>query len=498
MDQITKLIMEQETLRSRTLKGTFWSAADAFLGQGVSFLVGIVLARLLSPDEYGLIGICLIFTTVLNGIVDSGFSSALIRKKEVSQTDYNTMFFTNLATSGVLYLFLFFCAPFVSHFFGRSELIPLVRAMGCVLFLNALSITQYTVLTKRLDFKTKTKASLASAVGSGVIGIVMAYMGLGVWSLVAQQLSKQLLYAVCLWVLNRWKPSRDFSKESFRYMWGFGSKMMLSGLLNNIWNELYKVVVGKFYSPATLGQYTRSSEYASIFSSNLTSIVQRVSYPALAEIQDDKERMVAAYRKVIKVTMFVTCICMFSLGAVAEPLIYCLIGPQWHEAATYLPLICLSMVLYPLHSINLNMLQIQGRSDIFLYLEIIKKVIGIIPLTIGALFNIYWMLIASLFTGVISFFLNSYYTGKKLGYSSWMQLRDVAPDFGIATAVALAVYFLKYLPISYWCILPMQVVIGILVLLLICEKAQMQEYIEIKNIILKNKQVEWKPFISGK
>ena len=317
--------MEQESLRGRTLKGTFWSAADAFLGQGVSFLVGIVLARLLSPDEYGLIGICLIFTTVLNGIVDSGFSSALIRKKEVSQTDYNTMFFTNLVISAVLYLVLFFCSPAISHFFGRAELVPLIRAMGCVLFFNALSITQYTVLTKRLDFKTKTKASFASAVGSGAIGIGMAFAGCGVWSLVAQQLSKQLLYTVCLWILNRWKPGWDFSRESFRYMWGFGSKMMLSGLLNNLWNELYKVVVGKFYSPATLGQYSRSSEYASIFSSNLTSIVQRVSYPALAEIQDDEVRMVAAYRKVIKVTMFVTCICMIFLGAVAEPLIYCLI-----------------------------------------------------------------------------------------------------------------------------------------------------------------------------
>ena len=264
--------------------------------------------------------------------------------------------------------------------------------------------------------------------------------------------------------------------------------MMLSGLLNNIWNELYKVVVGKFYSPATLGQYSRSTEYAGLFSSNLTSIVQRVSYPALAEIQDDKERMVTAYRKVIKVTMFVTCTSMFSLGAIAEPLIYCLIGPQWHEAATYLPLICLSMVLYPLHSINLNMLQIQGRSDIFLYLEIIKKFIGLIPLTIGAIFNIYWMLVASIFSGIIAFFLNSYYTGKKLGYSSWMQLKDVAPDFGIATAVALSVYSLKYLPISNWCILPMQVIMGTIVLLLICERTRLNEYVEIKNIIFKKKE----------
>lgn len=475
--------MEQGSLRDRTLKGTFWSAADAFLGQGVSFLVGIVLARLLSPDEYGLIGISLIFTTVLNGIVDSGFSSALIRKKEVSQTDYNTMFFTNLVISAVLYLVLFFCSPAISHFFGRAELVPLIRAMGCVLFFNALSITQYTVLTKRLDFKTKTKASFASAIGSGAVGIGMAFAGCGVWSLVAQQLSKQFLYTVCLWILNRWKPGRDLSRESFRYMWGFGSKMMLSGLLDGIWTQIYKVVVGKFYSPATLGQYSRSSEYASIFSSNLTSIVQRVSYPALAEIQDDEVRMVAAYRKVIKVTMFVTCICMIFLGAVAEPLIYCLIGPQWHEAASFLPLVCLQMVLYPLHALNLTILKIKGRSDIFLYLEIIKKFIAVIPIVVGIFFNIYWMLMASIFTGIVSFFLNSYYTGKELWYSSWMQLRDVAPDFGVAFAAAVPVYFLKYLPLSNWVILPMQIVVGMLLLLVLNEWLKLPEYMEIRGIL---------------
>ena len=462
-----------------------WSAADAFLGQGVTFLVGIVLARLLSPDEYGLIGICLIFNTVLMGIVDSGFSNALIRKKDVSDDDYNTMFFTNLAISFVLYGLLFVCSPLVAQFFGRQELTALVRATGLVLFFNALSITQVTILTKRIDFKTKTKASLISAILSGIVGIAMAYTGFGVWALVGQMLSKQLLYTLCLWVLNKWWPSLKFSVASFSYMWGFGWKLLISGLLNNIWNQLYQVVVGKFYSPATLGQYTRSQEYASIFSSNLTSIIQRVSYPVLSEIQDDKQRMVEGYRKVIKMTMFITAICMISLGAVAEPLIYCLIGPQWHEAATYLPLICISMAFYPLHAINLNMLQVLGRSDIFLYLEIIKKVIGIVPIMIGIFVDIYWMLIASILIGFVSLYLNSWYTGKALGYTFWKQLRDIAPSFGIAFAIALSVYFLKYLPLSYWIILPMQIAVGAVVCILICRKSQLDEYKVVKSTMIK-------------
>ena len=475
--------MSQQSLKDKTIKGTMWSAADAFLGQGVTFLVGIVLARLLSPDEYGLIGICLIFNTVLNGIVDSGFSTALIRKKDCTNDDYNTMFLTNLGISIVLYGLLFVSSPLVAHFFGRQELTALVRATGLMLFFNALSITQVTILTKRIDFKTKTKASLISAILSGIVGIVMAYTGFGVWALVGQMLSKQLLYTLCLWVLNKWWPTLKFSASSFRYMWGFGWKLLVSGLLENIWNQLYQVVVGKFYSPATLGQYTRGREYASIFSSNLSSIIQRVSYPVLSEMQDDKHRMVEGYRRVIKMTMFITAICMISLGAVAEPLIYCLIGPQWHEAATYLPFICISMAFYPLHAINLNMLKVLGRSDIFLYLEIIKKIIGIIPICIGIFIDIYWMLVASILIGFVSLYLNSWYTGKALGYTFWYQLRDIAPSFGIAFTIAISVFFFKYLPISNWGILPIQIVVGVVVCLIACRKSQLEEYKEVLNMI---------------
>ena len=475
--------MQQESLKNRTVKGVGWSAADALLGQGVMFLVGLILARLLSPEEYGLIGICLIFTTVLNGIVESGFSNALIRKKTVSDEDYNTMFLTNLAISIVLYLLLFATAPFVADFFHRQELTALVRVTGLVLFCNALSITQVTILTKRIDFKTKTKASLFYAVISGVVGIVMAFGGFGVWALVAQQLARQFFYTAGLWMLNHWYPKFSFSKDSFCYMWGFGWKLLVSGILNNVWNQLYQVVIGRCYTPATLGQYTRSQEYASIFSSNITSIVQRVSYPVLAEIQDDKARMVEGYRKVIKMTMFVTAVCMISLGAVSEPLIYCLIGEKWHEAATYLPLICISMSLYPLHAINLNMLQVQGRSDIFLYLEIIKKVIAVVPISIGIFVGIYWMLVASIFTGIVSYFLNSYYTGKSLGYTSWKQLRDVMPSYAIAFVIAFSVYFLKYLPLSCWVILPLQIGVGVVVGIGSCEIWKLPEYKACKNMV---------------
>ncbi len=475
--------MMADNLKSKTIKGTGWSAVDALLGQGVSFLVGLILARLLTPSEYGLIGITMIFVVVLNGIVDSGFSSALIRKKEATDVDYNTMFFSNLGFSILLYAILAVCAPYIAIFFERQELTNLVRVMGSLLIINALSLTQVTILSKRLDFKTKTKASFVSSIISGIVGIVMAYSGFAVWSLVAQQLSRQGLYTVMLWFLNRWLPSLNFSKQSFSYLWGFGWKLLASGLLSNIWNQLYQVVVGKFYNPATLGQYTRSRDFARIFSENFTTIIQRVSYPALASIQDDKIRMVAAYRKLIKVTMFVTVISMFWLGAVAEPLLYCLIGPQWKDAASFLPFICVSMSLYPLHSINLNMLQVQGRSDIFLILEIVKKVIAIGPLCAGIFFSIKWMLVGSIITGIIAFFLNSYYTGKALHYSSFMQLKDIVPSYLLATIIGCAVYFLKFLTISNYAIFALQIIVAASVFFIISEMLQLPEYKEITQLV---------------
>lgn len=477
--------MSEQSLKDKTVTGVSWSAVDAFLGHGVTFIVGIVLANLLSPEEYGLIGICLIFTTILTGIIDSGFSNALIRKKDVTNDDYNTMFITNMAMSIGMFIVLFLSAPLIARFFSRDELTDLVRVMGLILIIQASSLVQYTRLTKRIDFKTKTKASIIAAIISGVIGIGMAYAGFGVWSLVGQKLSERLIYTLCLWVFNKWFPRFRFSVESFRYMWGFGWKIMLSGLLDNIWKQLYQVVVGKCYSPATLGQYSRSKEYAQIFSYNVTSIVQRVTFPVLAEVQDDKERMLKAYRRIIKTVMFVTAVCMLVLGAVSEPLIYSLIGRKWHQAASFLPLICISMSLYPLHAINLNMLQVQGRSDLFLYLEIIKKIVSVGPLCLGIFVNIYWMLVGSIVAGIISFFLNTYYTGKKLHYSSWTQLKDIAPSYGIALTIALSVYFLKYLPFSCYLVLAIQIVVGLVVAFVICETLRPEEYVEIKNISKK-------------
>ena len=472
-----------ESLKEKTVKGTLWSGIDNVVQLGVTFIVGIILARLLTPDDYGLLGIILIFSSICTALMNAGFTTALIRKPDATDEDYNTSFIVNLGLSLFFYVAIFVCSPLIADFFGREELIKLTRITSFGIIIGALSMIQQTRLTKRIDFKAQAKITLASSILSGVIGIGMAVLGFGVWALVVQTLSLQVFRTIFLCIYDRWIPQLQFSSRSFHELFGFGWKMMVSAFLDSLWQQMYQVVVGKYYNPATLGQYTRAKQFSQLFSSNLTGVVQRVTYPVLSNIQDDKERMIAAYRRIIKVTMFVTAISMFFLGAVSEPLLYCLIGPQWHEATIYLPLICLTGSTYPLHALNLNMLQVQGRSDLFLNLEIIKKIIAIGPLIVGAFVGIIPMLWTNIFVCIISFFLNSYYSGKSLGYSSWMQLKDVSPSYGLAIFIALIVFFLKYLSLTYWIILPIQLVIGTLVLIIACEFTKIEEYIEFKEMI---------------
>jgi len=464
---------------NKTVRGVGWSFADNIATQGVTFVVGLVLARLLTPEEYGLIGIITIFIALFNSIVDSGFSNALIRKKDAQDIDYSTVFITNFVISLLLYLILFVCAPAISSFFDRPPLTSLARVMGCIVVINALALVQKTQLVKRVDFKTQTKISLIASISSGVIGIAMALKGFGVWSLVGQQISRQLLTTLFLWFFNRWMPRLKFSINSFREMFNFGWKLMVSGLINTLWNELYQVVIGKCYSPATLGQYTRAQGFGTMFSSNLTSVVQRVSYPVLCSIQDDKKRLKQAYKKIIKVTMLVTFSCMLGLAAVAKPLVLVLIGDQWLPCVPFLQILCFNLMLTPLHAINLNILQVQGRSDLFLKLEIIKKCIAIIPIVLGIFINIYWMLCGSVVTGVFAYYLNAYYSGPFMNYSIKEQVKDILPSFGIAMCMCGCVYALSFLPISPFVSLPILIVVGISIVFGLNILFKLEEYQEV-------------------
>lgn len=476
--------MAEESLRNKTVKGASWSFIDSIAGQGITFLVGLVLARLLTPEEYGLIGIIIIFIAVFNSIVDSGFSNALIRKNDAEDIDYNTVFISNLVLSVVLFGVLYISAPPISNFFNQPQLIPLLRVMGSIVIINAFAIIQRTILVKKVDFKTQTKVSLISSITSGVVGIGMAVGGLGVWSLVGQQISRQFLNSAFLWIYSRWYPKLQFSIQSFKELFTFGWKLLVSSLIDTVWREIYQVIIGKCYSPVALGQYTRAQQFASICSSNLTTVVQRVSFPVLSSVQDDKERLKNGYKRIIKVAMLVTFVLMLGLAAVAKPLVLSLIGEQWLPCVPFLQIICLQMMLYPLHSLNLNMLQVQGRSDLFLKLEIIKKIIAIGPLLLGIFVNIYWMLGGSVVTGCIAYYLNAYYSGPFLNYSIKEQVKDILPSFGVAVAMAVPVYTMSFIPLNPFILLPLQIVVGAVITLVICEATKLPEYIELKGIAM--------------
>lgn len=475
--------MAEQSLKDKAVKGTVWTAIESVLRYGVSFVVGIILARLLSPDEYGLIGILTIFITIFEIIIDGGFINALIRKQNAKEIDYYTVFWTNLALSVVMAGILYGGAGLIAKFFEREELTALMRVMCFIVIINSLALVQKARLTKALDFKTQTKVTIISAVLSGVIGILMAYAGYGVWALVAQQLSNAGLNTLLYWIINRWWPKLQFSMESFRGMWDFGWKLMLSGIFNSLSSQLHSVVIGKAFSPATLGQYTRAYQFGSIFSGNVTSIVQRVSFPVLSTIQDDSVRLKEAYKRVIRVAMFPTFVLMLFLAAVAQPLITILIGEKWLQAAYMLQIISFSMMLHPLQALNLNAIQVMGRSDLTLRINIIKNVLIVIPVTVGILTNIYWMLLADVFRSFICYYLNAYYSKPIINYPIKEQVADVFPSLYVALGVAMPVFALSFLPISVYLLLPLQIIVGGCVFYLWCSKTKMYEYREILSIV---------------
>ena len=476
--------MAGESLKSQTVRGVGWSAIDTIANYGISFFVGLVLARLLTPEDYGLIGIITAFVMVSNNIVDGGFFNALVRKLDANDSDFSTIFYLNLAVSALLTLALFYGAPFIASFFKIDALIPLTRAMSVIVIINALAIVPKSILTIKIDFKTQTKISVISSTTSGFVGIGMAITGCGVWSLVGQQISRQILNTTFLWIYNHWMPKLIFSSKSFKDMFGFGWKIMVSNLLDSIWKEINQVVIGKCYSPVELGQYSRASQFSGIFSTVLTTVIQRVSYPVLCTIQNETERMVVAYRRVIKMTMLITFVLMLGLAAIAEPMVLVLVGEQWLPCVPYLQLLCFTMMLYPLQSINLNMLQILGRSDIYLYLEIIKKILAIGPILLGIYVSIYWLLIGNLIVCIISYFLNTSYSGKKLNYSSWTQLLDVSKSFIISLSMALPLWSMSFLSLSPFIILPLQLLVGAIIVYALCEWFKLEEYVELKDILI--------------
>lgn len=477
--------MSNEGLKQKTVSGFIWSFADNFANQGLLFIIGIILARLLTPKEFGLIGMITIFIAVSESFINSGFSQALIRKKECTETDLSTVFYFNLAVGVFCSASLALAAPLISSFFDEPQLTNLIRVLGLVLIIDALTLVQRTTLTRRIDFKLQTKISVISIIFSGALGITMAYTGFGVWSLVAKTLSQKGMNSFLLWIWNRWKPLFIFSKRSFNELFSFGSKLLLSGLIDTIYRNIYLLIIGKYFSAQELGYYTRADQFKNLPSKNINGIISRVSYPVLSQIQNNPEKLKKGYKKIIKSTMFISFVLMSGMAAMAEPMVITFIGEKWRPSILYLQLLCFVGALFPLQALNLNMLKVKGRSDMFLNLELIKKVLAVPTIIIGIIWGIKIMILGMWLNSIIAYYLNSFYSGRLISYPIKEQVIDILPGLLLALSMGITVYLSgRFLPADYFVKLIVQVILGILMVLGMGEVLKFEPYLEIKGIVL--------------
>lgn len=437
------------TVKQDTLSGVKWTAIEKFSVQGIQFLLGLIMARLLSPSDYGTVGLLAIFLAVSQTFIDSGFGNALIRKIDRTETDFSTVFYFNIVVSVVCYLLLFAIAPWVGSFFGMPILCPILRVQSVNLIMNSLMGVQVAKLTIDINFKALAKRSLWSSIVSGVFGVILAYNGFGVWALVYQSVLCTLINLVFIWIYCRWKPRREFSWQSFRELFSYGSKLLLSGLLNTIYVNLTPIIIGKYFSSRDLGFYSRGTHLARYPGDNINGVLQRVTFPVFAKLQNDDEHLVHVYRKYICITsmcIFFGCVLMAAIG---KPLVLLLLSSKWSEAVVYLQIFSFSIMFDHINSINLNLLQVKGRSDLFLRLEIIKKTISTIILFASIPFGVIGICISKVIYTQIAIFINTYYTGKlfHLGYIE--QFGDFGKFLVLSIAACAPAYLFTLLDISH-------------------------------------------------
>ena len=444
-----------------TISNMLWRFLERCGAQGVSFVVAIVLARLLGPEDYGTIALVTVFTSILQVFIDSGLGTALIQKKNADNIDFSTVFFFNLIMCGVIYICMFFAAPFIADFYGKPEITALVRVLSLNIVISGISHIQYSYVSKNLMFKKLFFATLSGTILSAIIGIAMAYKGFGFWALVAQNLSNHVINALITWIMVRWRPQFVFSFQRFKGLFSYGWKFFASGLLDRVYNELRQLIIGKKYSSTDLAFYNKGRQLPNYLITNINTSIDSVLLPTMSKVQDDKDAVKAMTRRAIKTSSFIIWPCMVGLGVCAEPLIRLLLTESWMQSVPFLRIFCFTMAFYPVHTANLNAIKAMGRSDLFLRLEIIKKVYGIIAIAISMWFGVFWMAASLLVTTVISSFVNASPNKKLMGYSYLEQLKDMLPAILLAAAMGTVVYCVQFLGLSDILTLLVQLPVGI-------------------------------------
>lgn len=429
------------SLRKQASAGLVWTFAQQFGNQIVSFVISLVLARLLLPAEFGLIGMIAIFYTIGKSLMNSGLTQSLIRSKELDQEDYSTVFYFNLIASFLIYVILFFAAPFIAAFYDQEILTDIVRVYCLTFIIDAFSSVQSTRLTKMMNFKTQTLITIPSILIGGIVGVSMAYVGYGVWSLVWSTVITSIASSIQLWIYAKWSPSWVFNMEKFKDHLNFGYKLTLSSLLDKIFANIYLIVIGRYFSVAQVGFYTRAETMKQLPVNNLANALNKVTFPLFANIQHDNIRLKRVYKQLMQMVVFIIAPILTILAVLAEPTFRFLFTEKWLPAVPYFQILCVTGILYPIHMYNLNILKIKGRTDLVLKLQVIKKIMIIIVITITIQFGIYGLLFGQVVLSFSSFFVNAFYTGKFINYNTWQQTRDIIPILLLSSTMGVIVYF---------------------------------------------------------
>jgi teichuronic acid exporter len=471
-------------LKQKAISATLWSGADIFLRQGLQFIISIVLARLLTPEEFGTIALLYLFVGLASAFVDSGFSAALIQRQDITHTDESTVFWFNLGMGAAMAAGLWLLAPWIADFFSQPILVPLTYVLAMNLFVSALGAIHGTLLTKRLDFKTPMKIGAIATTVSGVLGIFMAWQGYGVWTLAVQTFASTILTTALLWTFNTWRPAITFSFASARRLFAFGGYLLMAGLLDAAYNRIYTLLIGKFYGVRELGFYNRADGTKQLPVGVLTSILSRVAFPVFSSAADDKEKLKRGVRHALRGMMLINVPMMLGVMATAEPLMHTLFGAQWLPAVPILQVLCLGSVLWPLHVINLNVLTAQGHSHLFFRLEVLKKLLGTVLLIIGTAYGVMGIAWSQVVFGVLAFVINAHYTRIHIGYGAWQQIADFLPALILSGVMAAMVYGLgASLSLPLVAEFLLQIAVGAAVFLGGCHLFRLSAYLEAMNIV---------------
>lgn len=428
------------SLRDKAASGAIWKTIERLFSQVVRFGIEIVLARLLLPSDYGIIGILTIFIAIANTLQDCGFGTALIQKKDRTEADYSTAFYFNIFSAIVVYLILFFTAPLIADFYEIPILKDVTRVLAISVILNGLIGVQMAKLNIEFKFKLISIVSIIGQIVTGIVGIVLAYNGFGVWALVYQSLTATAVSAIIIWICAKWRPKLIFSMASFKRLFSFGGNMLGVGLINVIYNNLYTIVIGKAFNPTLVGMYNRANSYAHLPSTFVMDMAIRVNFPILASIQDDDERLLRAYKKLLRVPFYILYPILVGIIVMAKPMIVFMIGEKWLPCVPMLQLLCVGTMFAPLNAVNMNLLYVKGRADLSLKLEFIKKPLGLLFLFALIPAGIYWLVAGRAIYSIVVYAINCYYTKKILNYGVIEQFKILLPVIAYVIIMGAACY----------------------------------------------------------